>query len=226
MSKPKHSSTQEHINIAEIRNGVIITLDGSLRMVLLATSINFALKSEQEQNALIGQYQGFLNSLNFPLQIIMQSRKLDLTSYLKSLEDRIKKEENELIKIQISDYVQFVRRLINVANIMDKRFYVVVPLDPPNIKKRGLFDKVLNPTSRLEVKISPSEFKSFSQELTERVGVIVSGLSSLGVRVAPLNTQQVIELFYSVYNPEESTKERLIMAQDLESPLIEEEKNK
>ncbi|EKD56032.1 MAG: hypothetical protein ACD_58C00316G0005 [uncultured bacterium] len=221
MPKKKHSATQDHINIAEIRDGIVITRDGSFRMVLLATSINFALKSEQEQNALIGQYQGFLNSLNFPLQIVMQSRKLDLTSYLKSLEERIKKEDNELIKIQIADYVQFIRRLINVANIMDKRFYIVVPLDPPNIKKRGLFDKVLNPTSQLEVKISPTEFKSFSQEIKERVGVIMSGLSSLGVRVAPLNTQQVIELFYSVYNPEESTKERLINANDLEAPMVE-----
>lgn len=224
MAKSTKASTQDHINVAEIRNGIIITHDGSFRLVLLATSINFALKSEQEQNALIGQYQGFLNSLNFPLQIVMQSRKLDLTSYLKTLEEQVVKVDNELIKIQIVDYVEFIKRLINVANIMDKKFFVVVPLDPPNIKKRGIFDKVLNPTSRLQVKISPSEFKSFNEEIMQRAGVVISGLSSLGVRVAPLNTQQVIELFYGIYNPEESTKERLISFQSLETPLVEEQK--
>lgn len=220
MSKKTHSTTQDHINLGEIRDGIVITRDGGLRVVMLATSINFALKSEQEQNALIGQYQTFLNSLNFPIQIIMQSRKLDLTSYLKNLSDRTIKEENELIKVQINDYVEFIGRLINIANIMDKKFYVVVTLDPPNVKKRGIFDKIFNPTSRMEVKISTTEFKSFKQELTERASVIISGLTSLGVRVAPLNTQQIIELFYGVYNPEESTKERLTNAEELETPMV------
>lgn len=222
MPKSKINATQSHIDIGEIRDGIVITPEGSLRMILLATSINFALKSQQEQDALIGQYQAFLNSLSFPLQIVMYSRKLDLTNYLNNLEERIKQEKNDLIRIQTADYIQFVRRLINVANIMDKQFYIVVPLDPVNVKKRGLVDKILNHANRLTVKITPTEFKSFKEELSERSGVIIAGLASLGVRIAPLNTQQIIELFYGLYNPEESTKERLIESQDLVSPLIEE----
>lgn len=224
MAKPTPSTTQDHINIAEIREGILITRDGGLRTILLAASVNFALKSEQEQNALIAQYQAFLNSLNFPLQIIMQSRKLDLTNYLKSLEERLAKENSELIKVQISDYIQFIKRLITVANIMDKQFYLIVPFDPSNVKKRGLVDKLLHPTSRLEVKISATELKSFHEELLQRVQVVMAGLNTLGVRTAILNTQQIIELFYSLYNPEEASKERLIGVEDLESPMVGKEK--
>lgn len=219
--KIQHPATQNYINIGEIRDGIIITRDGGLRMVLLATSINFALKSEQEQNGLIGQYQNFLNSLSFPIQIVMHSRKLDLTNYLNELENRIKEEDNELIKVQIADYVQFVRRLISVANIMDKKFYCVIPLDPLNLKKRNLFDKIISPVNKMQVKISPSEFKSFKEEIMQRANVVASGLGGIGVRAAPLNTQQIIELFYGIYNPEEATKERLISANELESSVIE-----
>lgn len=228
MAKKTHhaSSTQSYVDIGEIRNGILILKDGRLRLVLLATSINFALKSEQEQNAIIGQYQNFLNSLNFNLQIVMQSRRLDLTGYLKKLSERGEQEKNELIKIQTIDYVQFIKRLITVANIMDKKFYIVIPLDPVNLQKRGLFDKIFHPTTKLQVKISDVEFKSYHEELLEMANVVIAGLSSLGVRAAPLNTQQLIELFYGVYNPEESTKERLIESQNLESPLIESEVEK
>lgn len=226
MVKHKTSPTQQYLDISEIRDGVIITRDGGLRAVLLATSINFALKSEQEQNAIVGQYQLFLNSLNFPLQIVMQSRKLDLTNYLKKLEDKLDTQKNELIKIQITDYVAFIRKLITVANIMDKKFYAVVQFNPPNLQKRNLFDKIFHPGSTLSVKISTDEFKIYRQELMERVNVIVNGLGSLEVRSAMLNTQQVIELFYGLYNPEEAAKERLIEEKALESPLISKEQAK
>lgn len=221
--KIKPIPTQQYLDIGEIRESIIILKEGELRLLLLANSINFALKSEQEQQALIGQYQSFLNSLDFPIQIVMQSRKLDLTNYLKKLEERSEKEKNELIKIQTIDYVAFIKRLINIANIMDKKFYIVVPLNPVNVEKRGLFDKLFHPTSRLTVKISDTEFKSYREELLQRANVIISGLGSLGVKIAPLNTQQIIELFYGIYNPEEASKERLIEEENLEAPLIEAE---
>jgi len=223
MSKKHISRTQDHIDFAEIRNGIVILRDGGLRLILLTTSINFALKSDQEQNALIGEYQAFLNSLNFPIQILMQSRKLDLTAYLQSLEQKLQTEKNELIKIQIIDYVSFVRRLLAVTNIMHKQFYIVVPFDPINIKKRSLFDKVFAANSKLEVSISPTEFESYKQELMERAGVVASGLSGMGIRAIPLNTQEAIELFYDIYNPDESNKERLIEVDKLEAPMIERE---
>lgn len=223
----KHSkpiSTQQYLDIGEIRSSVIILKEGDLRLILLANSINFALKSEREQEALIGQYQAFLNSLDFPIQIVMQSRKLDLVNYLKKLEERSEKEKNELIRIQTIDYVAFIKRLISIANIMDKKIYIVVPLNPVNMEKRGLFDKLFHPTRSLAVKISDAEFKSYREELLQRANVIISGLGSLGVKVAPLNTQQVIELFYGIYNPEEASKERLMEEENLEAPIIEAEK--
>lgn len=220
MRKTPANPTQKYLEIAEIKDGVIILNDGRMRMILLAASVNFALKSEQEQNALVGQYQNFINSLNFPIQIVMQSRKLDLTNYLKKLGDKSEVEKNELIRIQTVDYIEFIKRLISIANIMDKKFYIIVPFDPPNLQKRGLFDKMFHPGSNMSVKISQEEFHSYREELIERVNVVMNGVASMEVRSALLNTQQIIELYYSVYNPEEASKERLIEEEKLESPVV------
>ena len=213
-------STQEYLEIAELREGVAIMRDGSFRMILMISAVNFALKSEEEQNSIIFQYQNFLNSLSFPIQIVVQSRQTDLSPYLAKLKERLNQETNELIRIQIADYIEFIERMISVANIMDKKFFVVIPLFPPNLKKRGLFDKILNPKSPLLVRISDTEFKAFRQELIERCNIIMNGLAGMGVRSVPLNTQQLIELYYKNYNPEESTSEKLSEIKNLESALI------
>lgn len=226
MAKKQINSTQEHIDIAEIKEGVVILKNGMMRMILLASSVNFSLKSEEEQNAIIMQYQNFLNSLAFPIQISIQSRRIDLDRYLTKLEDRLSRETNELIQIQTQDYIEFVRRLITIANIMDKKFYITVPFSPPNLQKRGLFDKIFNPTKITRPNISDVEFKSFKEELAQRANVITSGLSALGVRTVALTTQQIVELIYGTYNPEESTKERLANVENLEQPMIEKEKSK
>ena len=219
-STSKISSTQDYIDIGEIRDGIIITKEGGLRMILLASAINFDLKSEKEQNALIGQYQNFLNSLEHPIQILMQSRKLDLTDYLEKLKQRSLIEKNQLIKIQMDDYIVFIRRLLSIANIMDKKIYIIIPMDPPSVQSRSFFDKLFNPLNKLQVKISPAEFESYKKQLLERANTVVSGLSPLGIRVIPLNTQQIIELFYSSFNLEEATKEKLLQVDNLESPII------
>ena len=205
----KLASSQRYLDVAQIRDGVVVLRDGSLRSVILVNAVNFALKSEEEQNALIYAYQGFLNSFNFPIQIVMQSRQLDLAHYLKKLSDQLAETTNELVQIQIADYIQFIERLIQIANIMDKKFYVVVPFTPTKIIQRGVFDKLFNPGNRLEVRMSPAEFKSYRQELLERSRIIMSGLGGMGLRSALLGTQETIELLYATYNPEEATKERL-----------------
>ena len=141
MAKPEHS-TQEHLDIAEIHDEIVFLKDGSMRMIMMAGSINFALKSEKEQNAIIQRYQGFLNSLTFPIQILMQSRKLDLEKYLTKLEKRLMEETNELIQLQTSDYIAYVRKLITIANIMEKKFFIVIPFTPPKVQARGIFDSL------------------------------------------------------------------------------------
>ncbi len=219
-NQTKFQSTQNYVDIGEIREGILITRDGGLRMILMSSAINFDLKSEQEQNALIGQYQNFLNSLNFPIQILMHSRKLDLTNYLEKLQQRSLVEKNQLIKIQIDDYVIFIKRLLTIANIMDKKFYIVIPMNPPSVQSRGFFDKIFNPVNKMNVQISPTEFKTFKERLLERANTVISGLGSLGIRTIPLTTQQIIELFYSSYNLEVSIKEKLTEAQNLEAPIV------
>ncbi len=214
-------ATQDIIKFAEIREGSIILRDGNLRAVLLCSSINFDLKSEQEQNAIIFQYQNFLNSLDFPIQILMQSKKLDLSNYLTSLEKTSAEQTNELLKYQTDDYINFVKKLIDIANIMDKRFYVVIPY---------LIPTKVNPTqirqSEHPTVITYDEFKKYQTELEQRVRVIQSGLGSIGVRTARLNTQQLIELFYNVYNPEESSKQKIAHAEELQSEIIRSEADK
>ena len=221
--KPKVVSTQEHLRIAEIRDGTLILTNGELRQVLLVSSINFALKSEDEQNAIIFQFQNFLNSLSFPIQIVMQSRRLDLAPYLGKLQERLDNEQNEMIRIQIADYMEFIKRLLSVANIMDKNFFVVVPFSPPVTKKGGFLNDLLGSRKRQDIHIPADAFAEYKKNLTQRINVITAGLSGMGLRSAPLSTQQLVELFYATYNPEEATKERLTYTQLLSAPVVRRE---
>lgn len=220
------SSTQEHLRFAEIRDSTIITRNGELRTILLVSSINFALKSEQEQNAIIYAYQNFLNSLSFPLQIVMQSKKLDLSKYLIKLQEKANTQTNELLRLQTVDYIDFIKRLINIANIMDKKFYVVVPYLPPPKFQAPSPGMLKKPTEKPPLQITIEEFDLYKKELTQRIQVIQSGLGSIGLRSAQLNTQQLIELLYGIYNPEEASKEKLIEYENLTTPLVESELEK
>lgn len=222
-TKGKPVSTQEHLRIAEIRDGILILTNGELRQVVLVSSVNFALKSEDEQNAIVFQYQNFLNSLSFPIQIVMQSRRLDLAPYLGKLAERLESEQNELIRLQIADYIEFIKRLLSVANIMDKNFFVVVPFSPPVTKKGGMMSQIFGSPKRQQPKIPADQFAQYKQALGQRVNVITSGLASVGLRSAVLTTQQLVELFYATYNPEEATKERLTYTQLLSAPIVRRE---
>lgn len=226
--KQEIGSTQGALKFAETRDGVIVLKDGNLRQVLLCSSINFSLKSEQEQNAIIFAYQNFLNSLNFPVQILMQSKKLDLSRYLAKLDEKAKAQKNELLRLQTLDYIDFIKRLINLANIMDKRFYIVVPfMVAPRVAAPKFSTKLGgNQAKEIQPILTPEEFSKYKKELEQRVQVIQSGLGSIGIRTALLSTQQIIELLYAVYNPEEAAKEKLIEAGSLQSEIIESELTK
>ncbi|AKM82273.1 TPA: hypothetical protein DD449_04240 [Candidatus Berkelbacteria bacterium] len=212
--QPQVSSTQEILKFAEIHDGIIITKTGELRAILMVSSINFALKSEQEQTAIIFAYQNFLNSLEFPIQIMMQSKKLDLSNYLASLKKIGQVQTNELLRVQTLDYIDFVGRLINIANIMDKKFYVCISFAAP--------PKMSQSAAKNETpKITMQEFETYKQELVQRIQVIESGLGSIGIRCAQLGSQQIIELLYGIYNPEESSKEKLTQIDNLTSQVVE-----
>lgn len=214
-------STQQVIDIAGVKDGVIIMKDGSYRLIMQVAAINFALKSEQEQNSLVFQYQSFINSLHFPLEVVIRSRRLDLAPYLKKLGDKTKDQKNELIKMQTEDYVDFVGKLINMANIMKKTFYAVVSHNPISVKQTGIFDRFFNKGQVFDhLKISDSEFKNHSEKLTERANIVASGLGGMGLHCFQLSTEEIIELFYQIYNPDEAAKERVTDAASLSSPVV------
>nr|MDO8600787.1 hypothetical protein [bacterium] len=200
-------SAQDFINIDSIRDGVVVMKDGGIRAVLMASSLNFALKSEDEQDAITFQYQNFLNSLDFSVQFVTHSRKLNILPYLDTLKDRVKEEPNELLKVQTEEYVDFVKSFVELSNIVAKTFYVIVPFTSSVITRKGLMGSLtsfLKPPSASQKKINKQDqFAEFKNQLFQRVDAVSLGLVRIGVRTAPLNTEELIELFYGLYNPTE-----------------------
>ena len=208
--KKKLTPSQYHLPIAEIKNDTVVMKDGTLRAVLMVSSINFALKNEDEQNAIVAAYVSFLNSLDHPLQIVVQSRRLQIKPYLEKLLMREREQTNELLRVQIADYRSFVTQLVELGEIMSKQFYAVVPYDPLSNKNKGWwarFSEVLHPA--VTVKLKGERFEQRKHDLDLRVRQIESGLSSMGLTVVRLDTQSLIELFYSTYNPDIALSETL-----------------
>lgn len=212
--KPKirKPTTQEYLRILEIKDDVVVMKDGSLRGVLLVASVNFALKSEDEQIAVIQAYTQFLNALTFPLQIVVQSRSLNIDEYLLRLKNVEKAQTNELLKMQTAEYIQYIQELVEIADIMSKRFYVVVPYYPQGertpSKFFGRLFQAMQPTSTIHLK--QKQFLDFRNELMKRIDYITEGLASAGLKSVLLNTQSLIELYYNTYNPEVYNQEQLL----------------
>lgn len=203
-------ATQKRLEIAEIRDDVVILKDGTARAVLTVSSINFALKSEEEQEAIIAAYVGFLNTLEFPLQIVIQSRRLNIEDYLARLDEAGKAQTNELLKTQITDYRAFVANLITLGEIMSKRFFVVIPYDPLTNKRKGFFSRfkeVFTPATA--VRLKEERFAERRAALTARADSVIAGLSSIGLDPRLLDTQALIELYYDAYNPDVAEAEKL-----------------
>lgn len=210
------STTQQYLDIAEIKEDTVVMRDGTLRAVVMVSSINFALKSEDEQNAIIVAYVGFLNTIDFPLQIVIQSRELNIDGYLNALKQKEKEQTNELLKIQTAEYTQYINELISLGKIMNKRFYVVVQYNPLSDKQRNFFSRLLEafkPASTIKMK--EDKFLRRKYELTRRVESIISGLASIGVNAAILDTQSLIELYYNTYNPETSASQKMVDINEL-----------
>ncbi len=201
----KAKTTQEFVPIKEIRQGVIILRDDSLRAVVMASSLNFALKSTDEQQSIIFQFQNFLNSLDFPVQIFMQSRKLDIRPYIALLEGRLKEQVNDLMKIQTREYIEFVKNFTENSNIMTKTFFVVVPYMAPAIKGgvAGVLGKK-DPNQASEKHLL--EFEEHRSQLEQRVSVVTQGLVRCGIRTVQLGTEEIVELFYKIFNPGDTEK--------------------
>jgi len=209
-NKKKFTSTKSSMPLAEIRNDCLVMKDGSLRAVLMVSSINFALKSADEQQAIINAYMQFLNSFDYQLQIVLQSRRLNIDKYIEKLKQAEKEQANELLRLQIADYRNYVSELVKIGDIMSKKFYVIVPYNPLSDKKKNFFTKAGETFSPgTFIHLSEEKFKERRKELFQRAGHISSNLNSIGLSAAPLDTQQLIELFYNFYNPDLADKEKL-----------------
>lgn len=203
------SATQEFVPIKEVRDGVVILKDGGMRAILLCSSMNFSLKSGDEKNAILFQFQDFLNSLDFSIEILVQSRKLDIRPYVALLEDREKKQVNNLMKIQVREYIEFIKSFTESVNIMTKNFFIVVPYTPALIGSpgsSGILSGLGIGSGSSEKKGSDSGFEENRTQLEERLSVVEQGLVRTGIRVARLGTEEVIELFYKAFNPGETEK--------------------
>ncbi|MEK7108954.1 MAG: hypothetical protein AAB919_00765 [Patescibacteria group bacterium] len=204
--KVKAQATQDFVPIKEVRDGVVILKDGSLRSLLMASSINLALKSQDEQQAIIGQFQNFLNSLEFTVQFFVQSRELDIRPYIALLQERLVAELDDLMKIQIREYITFIKDFTERANIMTKNFFIVVPYDPALIARGTGLASFIPGGVNASTSLTDEQFEQYRTQLEQRIAVVEQGLVRTGVRVVGLGTEEVIELFYKLFNPGELEK--------------------
>lgn len=211
------ASTQQYLDILEIRDDVVILKDGSLRAVLLVSSINFDLKSEEEQIALIQSYTQFLNALDFPLQIVIQSRTFNIDDYLERLKTIERQQTNDLLRMQTSEYRQYIAELVELADLMSKRFYVVVPYTTLERKRKGYFSgfKALF-SAATTIRLKNEDFQKNKVELFKRVDLVIEGLGGIGgLKSVVLDTQGLIELFYTTYNPQTSDQQPLAQMKEI-----------
>ena len=202
----KGPATQDFVDIEKIKDDIVILKNGGLRAVLMCSSRNLELESIDSQNAIIDAYADFINSFDWPLQIVIHSRKLDIKPYLATLEEKLKTQENELLKIQTAEYIDFVRSFVTLSDIMTKRFYTIVPFDPVESKTESPFEKIsslIKTPSKKPQELPEEKFQEYKTQLSQRVEHIISALAHVGIKTVWLQTEELIELFYNLYNPEE-----------------------
>ena len=199
-------STVKFVEIKSLEDGVVILNNGALRAVLLVSSINFDLKSSEEQDAIIVAYQSFLNSLDFPIQIVINSRKLNIAPYINKVERYAKTQHNELLRLQTLEYKTFIEGLTDRINIMSKFFYIIVPFSPVEKPAAGIMSKIFGGSAGGG---NDELFETHKNQLWQRVDHIAAALGGTGLRFTTLNTEELIELYYNVYNPSAFVKKTI-----------------
>ncbi len=194
---------QQFVPVKEVRDGIIVMKDGTLAMAVLVSSINLSLKSYDEQRATLAQFQSFLNTLDFPIQISIQSRRYDVRPYILTLQNRLKEQTEPLLQVQTREYIQFIQSFTDQVNIMRKSFFVIIPYIPPILSQEKGLGKMLSFLNKRSAETTQSitDFEEQRTQLEERVSVVEQGLSRVGLRVAQLGTEEVIELLYKTFNP-------------------------
>ncbi|MBI4250642.1 hypothetical protein HY622_03575 [Candidatus Uhrbacteria bacterium] len=210
-------STSRYLALREIRNDTVLMKDGTLRAVLLISSINFFLKSDDEQKGVIQSYTSFLNAFDYPVQIVIQSRQFDPSKYIAELQKLEAAQTNDLLKLQMADYRQFIGELVSLGDIMDKKFFLVIPYDPAGDTKRGFFARVGSMFSApADILLGQEQFMERKHFLDQRVDNVTAGLLGMGLNAVRLDTQSLIEVFYNLYNPDTSPQEKMVEVNKLQ----------
>lgn len=195
--------SQQFLAIESVNDGIIRLKTGGLRRILLVSGLNFSLKSEEEQGLITYAFQSFLNSLNFPIQIFIHSRKLNIEDYLAKLQERETTEQNQLLRNQITDYREFIKAFVSQNAIMQKSFFVSVPFDSIQLQSTGtdIFSSFKNLLGKKSSGVMAAAEGEVLEQLNQRTDRVISGLNQVGLRAIPLNTEEIMELFYNLYNP-------------------------
>ncbi len=215
VKKRNPSSTQNSLLVAELRENMAVMNDGSFRVVVACKSINFDLMSSVEREAVEFSYQSFLNSLYFPVQILVRSQRVDIGPYLDRLEKVRRLQENMLLGVLMDDYLDFIDGLAQEANIMDKSFYIIIPYYPSGDvdsvvnNSKGMLGALFNPQQQNVVNINKKTYEKAKDEMKNHADAVMSGLFQMGVHAAQLNTKEIGELLYSFYNPDTAVRETL-----------------
>jgi hypothetical protein len=199
---PATKATQSFVPVKEVRNGIVLLKDGGYRGILMCSSLNFALKSEDEQKGIIGGFQTFLNTLDFTVEIVVHSRKMDIRPYLELLQGRMEAQSTELMRLQLREYMAFIENLIEGSSIMTKMFYVIVPFAPAGTSevKNAIEGLGRRSASGTDAAAANDNFEEYRVQLEQRMSLVASGLAASGLRAAPLGTEEVIELLYRSFN--------------------------
>jgi hypothetical protein len=212
---PAQNTTQNSLLISEIRDNMVIMSDGSFRAVVASKSINFDLMSSREREGVEFSYQNFLNALYFPIQIFIRSQRVDIGPYIDRLSNIRRSQDNMLLNVLMDDYINFIDILSQEANIMDKSFFVVVPYYPTgdlnNVKEqaKGFFGKLFSQPQTTATRIDKATYDKAKDEIKNRIDSVTSGLFQIGVKSVQLNTKELGELYYNVYNPDTAVREPL-----------------
>jgi hypothetical protein len=199
----KGAATQEFVSVERVRDGIVTLKNGELRAIVITNSLNLGLKSEDEVSAILNQFQNFLNSLDFPVQFFIESRKLNIENYLNLLQDRSKNVKEDLLKIQIHEYMGFIKKFTDESNIMTKHFFISIPYATVSQALGG--NSLLNLSFGDKKNTDNNSFEAARIQLEQRVAVVIQGLSRFGVRAKRLNTEELVELLYKLFNPGEQS---------------------
>jgi hypothetical protein len=203
------AATQDFVPIRDIKDGVVILKGGQICKILLASSINFALKASEEQQAILFQFQSFLNTLDFDFQIYVQSRRLNIEPYIATLLEKEPLQSNDLMRIQLREYIEFIRTFTNEVDVMTKNFFLIIPYTPPPIDIKKNLGSIFSQGRGV---IQSATFEEQRLQLEQRQAVVEQGLNRIGVRTIALGKDELVELFYHIYNPGDATGSAPVMA--------------